>query len=90
MTLQPIKNLVLVERCPMDNKTAGGIILPDSPQQQSQYGTVMAIGSKVEVITPGDTVFYGKYAGTNIDDVQLILREEDILAFVKKDVVDTL
>jgi chaperonin GroES len=85
MKLQPIKNLVLIERMPFIEKTRGGIILADSSKQPNQWGTVLDIGPKVDAVSVGDMVYFGKYAGTNIDDIQVILREEDILGFVKKE-----
>jgi chaperonin GroES len=88
MNLQPINDKILVERQPEENKTAGGILLPDSAQKQSQWGTVLSVGSKVEVVSKGDMVFCGKYVGTDVDGVQFIIREEDVLMFVKKEDTD--
>jgi chaperonin GroES len=70
-------------------KTAGGIIIPDTAKEKPQRGTVIAAGpgKKDEPVTvkSGDTVLYGKYAGTEIQidgEDYLIMRESDILAIV--------
>ncbi|NBX12027.1 MAG: co-chaperone GroES [Chitinophagaceae bacterium] len=80
---------VTVKAAAAEEKTAGGIIIPDTAKEKPQRGTVIAAGpgKKDEPVTvkAGDTVLYGKYAGTEIQidgDDYLIMRESDILAIV--------
>ncbi|MFT4062072.1 MAG: co-chaperone GroES [Edaphocola sp.] len=88
-SIMPLHDRVIVKPAPAETKTAGGIIIPDTAKEKPQRGTVVAAGpgKKDEPVTvkPGDTVLYGKYAGTeiNIDGEDLlIMRESDILAIV--------
>lgn len=83
---RPLKDRVLVEPHKAEEKTASGIIIPDSAQEKPQKGTVIAVGEgkKEEPMSLkiGDVVIYGKYGGTeiNIDGKDyLIMREDDIL-----------
>ncbi len=85
--LQPLADRVLVEPAAAEEKTASGIIIPDSAKEKPQRGTIMAVGSgkKDEPMTVkvGDNVLYGKYAGTEITvegKEYLIMRESDIFA----------
>lgn len=87
--LKPLHNRVIVKPAPAQEKTAGGIIIPDTAKEKPQRGTVVAAGpgKKDEPVTvkKGDTVLYGKYSGTELRiDGQdlLILSESDILAIV--------
>jgi len=80
---------VLVEAAPAEEKTSFGIIIPDTAKEKPQRGTVIAVGSgkKDEPMTVqvGDTVLYGKYAGTEITvegKEYLIMRESDIFAIL--------
>jgi chaperonin GroES len=89
VNIKPLADRVLIEPSPAEEKTAGGIIIPDTAKEKPQKGTVMAAGpgKKDEPMTvkPGDVVLYGKYAGTeiNVDGNDfLIMRESDILAIV--------
>jgi chaperonin GroES len=88
-TLTPLQDRVLVRPDKAEEKTAGGIIIPDNAKEKPQRGTVVAAGpgKKDEPVTvkPGNTVLYGKYAGTEIKvggEELLIMRESDILAIV--------
>ncbi len=88
-SLKPLADRVLVEAAPAESKTAGGIIIPDTAKEKPQRGKVVAIGTgkKDEPLTVkvGDTVLYGKYAGTevNVDGRDLlIMRESDIFAII--------
>ncbi len=81
----PMKDRVLVEPAPAEEKTAGGIIIPDTAKEKPQKGKIVAVGKgkKDEPMTlkVGDVVLYGKYSGTevNIDGkTYLIMREDDI------------
>lgn len=87
--ITPLHDRVIVKPAPAEEKTAGGIIIPDTAKEKPQRGVVIASGpgKKDEPVTvrKGDTVLYGKYSGTEVRiDGQdlLILREGDILAIV--------
>lgn len=87
--IQPIADRVLVEAAAAEEKTAGGIIIPDTAKEKPQRGKVIAVGKgKVDepmTVKPGQNILYGKYAGTeiNIDGNEyLIMRESDILAII--------
>lgn len=87
--LQPLADRVLVAPAAAEEKTASGIIIPDTAKEKPQRGTVVAVGkgSKDEPMTvkAGDNVLYGKYAGTEITvdgKEYLIMRESDIFAIV--------
>lgn len=93
MTIKPIagtQNRVIVEPAPADEKTASGIIIPDTAKEKPQRGKVVSTsevdekGNKPSV-KAGDTVLYGKYAGTEITvegKEFLIMRESDIFAVI--------
>jgi len=84
------KNIVIVKPSAAEEKTAGGIIIPDTAKEKPQRGTIVAVSPSDEdgknpVVKVGDTVLYGKYAGTEIQvegGDYLIMRESDILAIV--------
>ncbi|MBO7269893.1 MAG: co-chaperone GroES [Bacteroidales bacterium] len=87
MTLQPLSDRVLVKPVAAEQKTAGGIIIPDSAKEKPLKGEVIAAGpgTKEEAmqVAAGDVVLYGKYAGTEIEldgEKFLIMRQSDILA----------
>ena len=89
LKIKPLADRVLIEPAQAEEKTAGGIIIPDTAKEKPQKGSVVAIGNgkKDEPMTVkvGDTVLYGKYAGTEItiDGVNyLIMRESDIVAII--------
>lgn len=89
VTIRPLADRVLIEPALAETTTASGIIIPDSAKEKPQKGTVIAIGtgSKEEPLTVkvGDTVLYGKYAGTELaveGNDYLIMRESDIFAIV--------
>jgi chaperonin GroES len=89
LSITPLHDRVIVKAAAAEEKTAGGIIIPDTAKEKPQRGVVVAAGTgkKDEPMTVkvGDTVLYGKYAGTEIavegQDL-LIMRESDILAIV--------
>jgi chaperonin GroES len=89
VNVTPLHDRVIVKPAKAEEKSAGGIIIPDTAKEKPQRGTVVAAGpgKKDEPVTVkvGDTVLYGKYSGTEIviegDDL-LIMRESDILAIV--------
>lgn len=89
INVTPLADRVLVEPASAEEKTAGGIIIPDTAKEKPQKGTVVAVGSgkKDEPMTVkgGDTVLYGKYSGTEISidgKDYLIMKESDIFAIV--------
>lgn len=87
--VKPLADRVLVEAAAAEEKTASGIIIPDTAQEKPQKGKVIAVGEgkKDEPMTVkvGDSVLYGKYSGTeiNVNGAQLlIMRESDIYAII--------
>jgi len=89
LSIKPLADRVIVKPAAAEEKTAGGIIIPDTAKEKPQKGTVVAAGpgKKDEPVTVkvGDTVLYGKYSGTEISlegTDYLIMRESDILAIV--------
>jgi chaperonin GroES len=96
MKIRPLQDRVLVKRVEEENKTKGGIIIPDTAKEKPIEGEVIAVGNgkvqedgKVRAldIKKGDRILFGKYAGTEvkIENVEhLILREDDILGVIEK------
>jgi chaperonin GroES len=89
LNIKPLADRVLVEPAAAEEKTAGGIIIPDTAKEKPMKGTIVAVGNgkKDEPITVkvGDQVLYGKYAGTEITfdgKEYLIMKESDIYAIV--------
>jgi chaperonin GroES len=89
INIKPLADRVLIEPAQAEEKTAGGIIIPDTAKEKPQKGTVVAAGpgKKDEPLTVkvGDNVLYSKYAGTEISyegSTYLIMRESDIVAIV--------
>jgi chaperonin GroES len=89
VSVTPLHDRVIVKADAAEEKTSGGIIIPDTAKEKPQRGIVIAAGpgKKDEPVTvkPGNTVLYGKYAGTEIQidgEDYLIMRESDILAIV--------
>jgi chaperonin GroES len=94
MKLKPLNDRVLVKRLEGEEKTAGGLFIPDTAKEKPSKGEVVAVGpgktsddGKLQVMTvkAGDKVLFNKYAGTEIklDGVDhLVLREDDILAII--------
>ena len=89
VNIKPLADRVLVEPAKAEEKTVGGIIIPDTAKEKPQKGTVVAVGpgKKDEPMTvkEGDLVLYGKYSGTEITvegNDYLIMRESDIVAII--------
>ncbi len=87
MKVRPLIDRVLIKVQESESKTAGGIIIPQTAQEKTQTGVVVAIGTDTDVIKvkEGDKVMYDKYAGTQIkiDGVEhLIVKMSDILAII--------
>ncbi|EIZ78086.1 chaperonin GroES [Novosphingobium sp. Rr 2-17] len=94
MTFRPLHDRVLVRRVEAEEKTAGGIIIPDSAKEKPAEGEIVAVGtgtrSETGTITPldvavGDRVLFGKWSGTEVkvggEDL-LIMKESDILGVI--------
>lgn len=95
MTLKPLGDRVVVKAIEQEERTAGGIVLPDTAKEKPQQGEVIAVGSgklldngeRVALeVKAGDKVIYAKYGGTEVKikgEEYLILRDSDILAIVE-------
>ncbi len=89
VNVKPLADRVLVEAAPAETKTAVGLIIPDTAKEKPMKGKVIAVGNgkpdEPMTVKVGDTVLYGKYAGTEIQvdgkDL-LIMRESDIYAII--------
>ncbi|MBN4070357.1 co-chaperone GroES [Olleya sp. AH-315-F22] len=89
LKIKPLADRVLIEPLEAETKTASGIIIPDNAKEKPQKGNVVAVGKGTQdnpiTVKIGDTVLYGKYAGTELKlqgKDYLIMRESDILAIV--------
>ena len=94
MGLRPLHDRIIVARMDSEEKTAGGLFIPDSAKEKPQKGKVVAVGKgKIAEdgsirpldIKAGDVVLFGKYAGTEVkidSEDRLIMREDDVLAVV--------
>ncbi|HOI31937.1 MAG: co-chaperone GroES [Bacteroidales bacterium] len=89
MTLKPLADRVVIEPAAAEQKTASGIIIPDTAKEKPQKGTVIAVGPGTAetplTVKEGDLVLYGKYAGTEFSiegKDYLIMRESDIIAII--------
>jgi chaperonin GroES len=95
MKFRPLHDRVIVKGVEEEEKTSGGIIIPDAAKEKPQQGKVIAVGKgkilengKISplIVKKGDRVLFGKYAGTDIKidgEEHLIMREDDILAIIK-------
>ena len=88
--IQPLADRVLIKPAAAETQTASGIIIPDSAKEKPLRGEVLAVGNGTKdeamVLKAGDTVLYGKYAGTELEldgEKYLIMRQNDVLAIVK-------
>ncbi|MCH7542815.1 MAG: co-chaperone GroES [Proteobacteria bacterium] len=96
MKFRPLHDRVLVRRIEQDEKTTGGIIIPDTAKEKPTEGEVLAVGSGVRDengelqpldVTPGDRILFGKWSGTEVDldgEELLIMKESDIMGVLKK------
>ena len=89
LNIKPLADRVIIEPSAAEEKTAGGIIIPDTAKEKPSKGTVVAVGPGTKdnpiTVNVGDTVLYGKYAGTEIsfeDKDFMIMRESDIVAII--------
>ena len=88
--IQPLAYRVLIRPVAAEEKTIGGIIIPDSAKEKPLRGEVIAVGNGTKdeamVLNAGDQVLYGKYAGTELEyegEKFLIMRQSDVLAILK-------
>ncbi|MHC4982472.1 MAG: co-chaperone GroES [Planctomycetota bacterium] len=96
MAVRPLDDRVLIKQCEAEEKSSGGIVLPDTAKEKPQRGKVVAVGpgklldsgKRGEMsLKKGNEVFYGKYAGTEVKidrEEYVIIRESDVLAVVEK------
>ena len=91
MNIKPLADRVLVKPAPAEEKTVGGIIIPDTAKEKPLQGTVMATGNGTKdeemVLHVGDEVLYGKYSGTELEyegTKYLMMRQSDVLAVIEK------
>jgi chaperonin GroES len=96
MKIRPLQDRVIVKRIQEEEKTKGGIIIPDTAKEKPQEGKVIAVGKgKVNEdgklvpldVKTGDRILFGKYSGTEIkidNEEHLIMREDDILGVIEK------
>ena len=90
INIVPLADRVIIKQAEAETTTAAGIIIPDTAQEKPQKGSVISVGKGTKenpmTLTTGDTVLYGKYAGTELDHEgtgYLIMKESDILAIIK-------
>ena len=95
MKLKPLQDRVIVKQAEAEEKTASGIVLPDTAKEKPTKGKVVAVGpgkfddkgKRMELsVRSGDTVYYGKYSGTDVEvdgEKFVILREQDILGVLE-------
>jgi len=95
MKVRPLNDRILVKRLAEEEKTAGGLYIPDSAKEKPAEGRVISVGNgklddsgkRVPVeLKPGETILFGKYSGTEIKiegEEHIILREEEVLAVVE-------
>jgi len=96
MNLRPLQDRIIVKRVEEETKTAGGLFIPETAKEKPQRGEIVAVGNGKKTedgkvlpldVKVGDTVLFGKYAGTEIKvdgDEFLMMREDDLLAVVEK------
>ena len=89
LNIKPLADRVVIEPAVAEQKTASGIIIPNTAKEKPQQGTVVAVGPGTKdnpvTVKVGDTVIYGKYAGTefHLDGTDyMIMRENDIIAII--------
>ncbi|HQH99791.1 MAG TPA: co-chaperone GroES [Deltaproteobacteria bacterium] len=96
MKIRPLQDRIIVQRIEEEEKTAGGIIIPDTAKEKPQIGKVIAVGKGKKTedgtvlpmdVKKGDKVLFSKYSGTEVKlegDEYLIMKEDDILGIVEK------
>ena len=90
--IRPLFDRLYVERIEIEEKTTGGLYIPEAAKEKGQTGKIVATGTgKVDAsgnasdfhVKVGDVVFFGKYAGTDFDDKHVILKEDDVLGIIE-------
>ncbi|MDA8169308.1 MAG: co-chaperone GroES [Nitrospiraceae bacterium] len=86
MKFKPLKDRVFVSYAEEEERTKGGLYVPDTAKEKPQKGKVEAVGSEVKEVKVGDTVLFDKYSGSKVkinDQEHLIIKEEDILGIIQ-------
>ncbi len=95
LAIRPLEDRVVIQQIEAEEKTAGGIVLPDTAKEKPQRGKVLAVGPGKMLdsgqrgkpsVKVGDEVFYGKYAGSDVEvngTKYVILKESDVLAIIE-------
>ncbi|WP_314182413.1 co-chaperone GroES [Alloprevotella tannerae] len=90
MKIQPLADRVLIKPAAAEEKTVGGIIIPDTAKEKPLKGSVIAVGNGTKdekmILKAEDTVLYGKYSGTEVEldgEKYLIMRQSDVLAILQ-------
>ena len=95
MKIRPLQDRVLLRRVEEEEKTAGGIIIPDTAKEKPQQGEIIAVGEgrvldsgerQAPAVAAGDTVLFGKYSGTEVKvegEELLVMREDDVMAVIE-------
>ena len=90
MKIKPLGDRVIIEPAAAEEKTASGIIIPDTAKEKPQQGKVIAVGNGLPdeplTVKEGDTVLYGKFSGTEVsidNKVYLMMRESDIFGIIQ-------
>ncbi|TET63372.1 co-chaperone GroES [Candidatus Aerophobetes bacterium] len=87
MEIRPLQDRIVVKRVKEEEKTKGGIIIPEIAKEKPVQGKVIAVGDTTQSIKVGSRVLFGRYMGTEIliDDVEhLIMREDDVLGIIEE------
>lgn len=85
MALKPLADRVIIKRLEAENKTASGIVLPDSAKEKPEEGEVVEVGKDVKEVKKGDKVVFSKYSPSEVKQdgkEYLIVKEEDVLAII--------
>ena len=92
--IKPLGDRALVKRIEIEEKTASGLIIPDTAKEKAQIGSVIAVGpgrrdtatgkAVPMAVSVGDTIYFGKYAGTDAGNDYLIVKEEEILGVIQQ------
>ncbi len=91
--IRPLGDRAFIKRLEAEERTIGGIIIPDAAKERAQTGEVIAVGEgRIDQqgklipmhVRVGDLVYFGKYAGTDVGDDHIILREDDILGIIEQ------
>lgn len=83
--LKPLADKLIVKRLEAEEKTASGIVLPDSAKEKPEQGEVIAVGKDVKEVKKGEKIIFGKYSPTEVKisgEEHLVIKEEDVLAII--------